>query len=131
MTDARARAEDLIARLQRIDGLVIDLQRAITEAVADIEHLGRAAARDGGKAGVDQLRAAISAEGLPAFVRQRMCGVGLEALLQRTTSAASETWVEDIAERLCASRGEGGSRIAVLRGVRAGPGSHNGDSVNG
>jgi hypothetical protein len=96
----RERGEQLIAKLQQIDTLVLDLQRAMAEALADIESLARAAYSYGGKPRVDQLRAAISAEGLPGFVRQRMLGVGLEALLQRTTSAVSKTWVEDIAERL-------------------------------
>jgi hypothetical protein len=99
MTDT-ARAERLIATLTRLDGIVVDLQRACAEAVTDIEALGRAAHRAGGKAGVDALLAAISVDSLYGSIRQRLLGVGLEQLLQRTTSAVSGEWVASVTSKL-------------------------------
>ena len=94
------RAESLIADLQRIEGLVVDLRSAMAAAVGHIEHLGKAAYQDEGKRGVENVMGALSVDALHGLVRQRLYAVGLEALLQRTIGGASDTWVDDIARRL-------------------------------
>ena len=102
MTDERERAESLIADLQRVEGLVLDLRSAIAAAVAHIEHLGKAAYQDEGQRGVENVMGAVSVDSLYGLVRQRLHAVGLEALLQRTSPSdgINDTWVSDIARRL-------------------------------
>jgi hypothetical protein len=94
------RAEALIAGLQRIEGIVVDLRSAIADAVGNIEQLGKVAYGNDGRRGADQMLAALSVDGLYGLVRQRLHAVGLEVLLQRTTWGASEAWVHDVAQRL-------------------------------
>ena len=99
MTD-HDRAEHLIEGLQRIESLAVQLSTAMNEAVGDLGALSKAAYRDGGRHGADQLGAALSVDALYGLVRGRLHSLGLEPLLQRTTHTTDPGWVEATSTRV-------------------------------
>jgi len=94
------RVEFLVARLQTIDALAVQLHTTITEAVGDLDLLNKAAYGEGGKPHAARLGGALSIDALFALVRGRLNGLGLEPLLQRTTEKTDPGWVDATASRL-------------------------------